>query len=136
MAWFSKPTHLAPILPPTALPSQPSTPARLILRNLNTVLLDLQRHTDQSPSEMLTNLGGHNTVPLQLATCFSHPSSSASFDNFHFCRTPKWTPISQDPVPFPFFIQAVGVCEGKVQAALAKPEISKLSLAVAPWRIS
>lgn len=87
------------------------------------------------PPEMLITSGGHNTVPLRLATCFSNPSSSASLDNFYPCPAHKGTPFSQNPAPVPFFNQGLGVFEGQKEAPLSKPDISKLSLANDPWKI-
>lgn len=40
--------------------------------------------------------------------------------------------ISQDPASVPFFIQELEVCEGEMETALSTPEVSKLSLAMAP----
>ena len=58
---------------------------------------------------MLITSGGHDTVALRLATCFSNPSSLASLDNFYLWPTLKGTPFSQNPALVPFFIQGLGV---------------------------
>lgn len=83
------------------------------------------------PPKTHINLGGciiyHPVGHLLLS-----PSSLASSDHFYPYPIPKWTAISQDPAPRPFFNHAVGVCEAEMEAAQSKPEILKLPLAMPP----